>query len=77
MTDRNISRHVRERLGLTQAELARLLNRDSDRGVRAWEAEPGSPMHRNPSPEALILLDALLHVPALRRYLGLPTRLEE
>jgi DNA-binding transcriptional regulator YiaG len=68
-------RRIREQLGLTQAEFARVLGLAGDRQVRAWEAPAGSPTHRGISGPTAVLLRALITLPALRRHLGLPSAL--
>lgn len=60
---------ARKSLGLSQAELARVVGVDSDRTVRRWEnAErdiPGS---------VEVLLRLLVELPAARRLVGLKSR---
>lgn len=52
-------RAARRRLGLTQSQLARLLDTDP-RAVRAMESAPTTSKHRTPAPRMVRLLIAYL-----------------
>jgi DNA-binding transcriptional regulator YiaG len=50
---------AREKLGLTQSQLADLLETDS-RSIRAIESRVGTSRHRDPAPRMLRLLSAYI-----------------
>lgn len=52
-------KQARQKLGLTQAELGRILN-SADSTIRRWEAKPGTNMARPPNPVATRVLRWLL-----------------
>jgi DNA-binding transcriptional regulator YiaG len=61
---------ARRALGLSQAELARVVGVASDRTVRKWEDA-----ERDIPGPVIVLMHAVLALPALRRHLGLPSAL--
>ena len=60
-----------QKLGVSRAELARIVGAASDRTIRGWEhgARNGRPA---PIPRSVeIILDLVIHVPAARKRLGI------
>lgn len=64
-------KEAREALGLSQGELARVLEVQSDRTIRKWEQR-----ERDVPGPALVLLRLLKACPPARKLLGIGTRAE-
>lgn len=68
---------ARRRLGLSGAEMARVLNMKDARRIRSYETSPDHMSHRPVPPAAAAMLDLLLWLPIKVRHAYLGARLSQ